>query len=557
MPQWSLRLCFGRRAPRTQSASLAFLIAASAAFACRAAPPAPSLAPNKVETNALAAPSLNPRKERASGRAVGPAGAPTSAAAPLQSTGKAPGESRAVIPALIRLGARASDAPSPPAPFAGALPKPAFAVPPQEGAVPRIFAPNIGAPDRDVSRPPNTVNVILQQGETFVEALEREGVRRDDRNAAAAALAKAVNLRTLQPGATFQAVLARPNATLFQSLLTDDDPLHLSALTYRPEATRLIRLTRLSDGFAADIEERALDTRLAAVGGEISGSLFVSARAKGAPAGAIIKLANMFAYDIDFQRDIFSGDAYEAVFEALYDDDGDLVGAGDVVYGRLSWRGGRKSKGYYRFQSQDGGARADFYDANGQSAKRLLMKTPIDGARLSSGFGARRHPVLGYRKQHKGVDFAARRGTPIYAAGDGVVERANRYGSFGNYVRIRHAQGYKTAYAHLKGFRRGIRKGVRVEQGDVIGYVGTTGRSTGPHLHYEVIKNGKHVNPQRLKIATGVQLKGAELERFKAVRDRIDAMRAAAADKDAERDANEDATADRQNSPAGAKTVSR
>ncbi len=201
-----------------------------------------------------------------------------------------------------------------------------------------------------------------------------------------------------------------------------------------------------------------------------------------------------------------------------------MAAGGEIVFARLNWRGKSREKGYYRFEEEEG--RADFYDAAGQSAKRLLMKTPIDGARLSSRFGTRRHPILGYRRAHKGVDFAAPRGTPIKAAGDGVVERADRYGSFGNYIRIRHANGYKTAYAHLNGFRKGIRKGKRVRQGDTIGYVGTTGRSTGPHLHYEVHLRGKAVNPQKLKIATGKQLTGAALDRFKLERDRIDLLRA-------------------------------
>ena len=154
------------------------------------------------------------------------------------------------------------------------------------------------------------------------------------------------------------------------------------------------------------------------------------------------------------------------------------------------------------------------------------MKTPIDGARLSSGFGTRKHPILGYRRAHKGVDFAAPRGTPVKAAGDGVIVRANRYGSFGNYVKIRHANGYETAYAHLNGFARGIRSGKRVRQGDIIAYVGTTGRSTGPHLHYEVHLRGTAVNPQRLKIdTTGKTLEGVALTQFREEKARIDAMR--------------------------------
>lgn len=381
----------------------------------------------------------------------------------------------------------------------------------------------------DVKRDFNLQQVRIARGENFVDALRRAGVSAADRNAAAYAFGKHYNLRRLRPGQEFALTLGWPNQTLFQLAADGAAPQpRLLALDFRPDPENRIALRRGADGaFAAEKRAIPLTTRTMAISGIINGSLYVSAKAVGAPDQIIADLADAFSYDVDFQREIFGGDEFEAIFEVKYDDQGALVATGDIVYARLNWRGRREEKGYYRFASRDDGNRADFYDAAGQSARRLLMKTPIDGARLSSGFGTRRHPILGYRRAHKGVDFAAPRGTPIKAAGDGVIERADWYGSFGNYIRIRHANGYKTAYAHLKGFRSGIRKGRRVRQGDIIGYVGTTGRSTGPHLHYEVHLNGKAVNPQRLKIAaTGKALTGAELERFRAERDRIDAMRA-------------------------------
>ena len=379
----------------------------------------------------------------------------------------------------------------------------------------------------DLERQPGETRVRIARGETFVDALKRAGVSAADRNEAAYAFGKHHNLRRLLPGQEFALTLGWPNQTLFQLAADGAEPqARLMALEFRPDPENKILMRRSADGaLAATKAEVPLTTRKVAVAGRINGSLYQSAKAVGAPDEIIAELAEAFAYDVDFQREIFGGDEFEAIFEVKYDDRGARVAAGDIVYARLNWRGRREEKGYYRFESEDDGGRADFYDAAGQSARRLLMKTPIDGARLSSGFGMRRHPILGYRRAHRGVDFAAPSGTPIKAAGDGVIERADWYGSFGNYIRIRHANGYKTAYAHLKGFRRGIKKGKRVRQGDIIGYVGTTGRSTGPHLHYEVHLNGKAVNPQRLRIATGKQLKGAELERFKQVRDRIDAMR--------------------------------
>ncbi len=386
----------------------------------------------------------------------------------------------------------------------------------------------------DIAPEPDKVRIRLARGENFVDALKRVGVSAADANEAAYAFGRHQDLRRLLPGQEFVMTLGWPNQTLFQQAAqTDTAPATLLKLEYRADAENRIIVQREPAGdMTAEKRIVPLTTRAMSVAGRINGSLYLSAKSAGAPDEVIANLADAFAYDVDFQREIFGGDEFEAIFEVRYDDQGDLVSAGDILYARLNWRGRSREKGYYRFD-EDRDGRFDFFDAEGQGAKRLLMKTPIDGARLSSGFGARKHPILGYARAHKGVDFAASRGTPIKAAGDGVVERANRYGSFGNYIRIRHANGYKTAYAHLNGFARGLRAGKRVRQGDIIGYVGTTGRSTGPHLHYEVHLNGNAVNPQRLKIATGKKLTGAALDRFSQTRDLIDAMRMPEAEREA------------------------
>ena len=380
---------------------------------------------------------------------------------------------------------------------------------------------------QDIARPSEEVRIRISRGENFVDALKRAGVRRADSNDAAYAFGKLYNLRRLRPGQEFALTLGWPNQTLFQLAAEGSEPeARLLGLEFRIDAENKISMKRNRAGeFDAEKSVIPLTTRTMAIAGVIDGSLYESAKAVGAPDEVIADLADAFSYDVDFQREIFGGDEFEAIFEVRFDDQGRMVGAGDILFARLNWRGRQREKGYYRFASSSDGARGDYYDATGTGAKRLLMKTPIDGARLSSGFGSRRHPILGYRRAHKGVDFAAPRGTPIKAAGDGVIERANRYGSFGNYVRIRHANGYKTAYAHLKGFARGMRSGKRVRQGDIIGYVGTTGRSTGPHLHYEVHLNGTAINPQKLKIATTKKLKGADLDRFRAQRNFLNAMR--------------------------------
>jgi murein DD-endopeptidase MepM/ murein hydrolase activator NlpD len=383
--------------------------------------------------------------------------------------------------------------------------------------------------DGDIADAPQETRVTLAKGETFVDALKRAGVRAEDRNDAADAFGKVYNLRRLRPGQELSLTISAPAQTLFQAVSEKNpSPGYLLSLDFRVDAEKRIALSRSpAEGYSAREFLTPLMTRVAAVDGRIDGSLYLSAKRQGAPDEVIAGLAKMFAYDVDFQREIFGGDEFEAIFEVRYDEAGNLVGGGDILFGRLKWRSRTKEKGYYRFETADGDGRADYFDASGESARRLLMKTPIDGARLSSGFGTRRHPILGYQKAHKGVDFAAARGTPIMAAGDGVVERAGPYGTFGNYVRIRHAQGYKTAYAHMNAVKKGVRTGVRVRQGDVIGYVGSTGRSTGPHLHYEVHLKDKPVNPQSLKIATGYELGGRELQRFREARDRIDGMRAA------------------------------
>jgi murein DD-endopeptidase MepM/ murein hydrolase activator NlpD len=215
---------------------------------------------------------------------------------------------------------------------------------------------------------------------------------------------------------------------------------------------------------------------------------------------------------VDFQREIQPGDSFEIYFDRYEDGKGQTVKAGPLLYAGLTLSG--QPHHLYLYTAKDDGS-ADYYDEKGQSVRKALLKTPIDGAKITSGFGNRMHPILGYTKMHKGLDFGAAKGTPIHAAGDGTIEMAGPNSSYGNYVRIRHTGSYSTAYAHMSGFGSGIRVGARVRQGDVIGYVGTTGRSTGPHLHYEVLKDAKQVDPRGIKMPTGRQLAGKELDSFK------------------------------------------
>lgn len=299
----------------------------------------------------------------------------------------------------------------------------------------------------------------------------------------------------------------------------------LNALSVDLDAGRRLLAKRMPDG---EYQAFALDSRVTPtpfiVRGSIETSLYEDAQQLGAEDQQVVDFAQVFAYDIDFQREVHPGDEFEIVFDVLMDERGNVIRRGDVLYAALDGRA--VSKSFYRFTTPDENV-TDYFQANGESSTKFLMKTPINGARLSSRFGNRRHPISGYTRLHKGTDFAAPTGTPIYAAGNGVVERASRYGGYGHYVRIRHQKGYKTAYAHMSRYGAGIRAGRSVRQGQIIGYVGSTGASTGPHLHYEVYKNGRPVDAMRLKLPTGRKLAmDPEIfEVFAVERDRIDAIR--------------------------------
>lgn len=293
----------------------------------------------------------------------------------------------------------------------------------------------------------------------------------------------------------------------------------LARLTIPVSYDKLIDVSRKDDGgFEANEVERQLERELVQATGKIDSSLFVAASEAGLPPRVLAELIRVYSFDVDFQRDIWQGDTFELMYEQFRGENGDVVHEGDIHYAKLTLRDTEFP--LYRYTTTKGNL--DYFNAKGNSVRKTLMRTPIDGARLSSRFGKRRHPILGYTRLHAGVDFAAPRGTPIYAAGNGTIVSAGTNGGYGKYIRIRHNGTFQTAYAHMSKYARGSRKGARVKQGQIIGYVGTTGRSTGPHLHYEVLRNGRQINPRSVRIPSGEKLKGAELEKFIALRDATD-----------------------------------
>lgn len=364
---------------------------------------------------------------------------------------------------------------------------------------------------------PSTIsrNLRVASGDTLMEMLTNAGVQRQEAHEAITALRDVFSPRKLRPGQEIHLELIAD---------TPDAEPRLLALNLQPDVERDVRVTRSeSDGFVAEAIARPLQETTLLVTGRIESNLSADASAAGVPTAVLIDLIRIFSFDVDFQRDIQPGDQFEVLYDAKLEEDGSLAKTGDVRYAAMTLSGKRLD--LYGFTPKSG--YRDFFDSKGQSVRKTLMRTPIDGARLSSRFGMRKHPILGYTRMHRGTDFAAPTGTPIYAAGDGTVRRAGRQGAYGRYVRIRHNSTYETAYAHMRRIAKGIRPGARVRQGQIIGYVGTSGRSTGPHLHYEVLVNGKQVNPSKIKLASGEKLKGADLEQFEDQRAETDALRGA------------------------------
>ena len=286
--------------------------------------------------------------------------------------------------------------------------------------------------------------------------------------------------------------------------------------------TRQIEISKnqTKDKFVKNVIVTNLIKKIIFKEGVIKSSLYKSATDQEINPNTIIEFARLYGFQVDFQRDIRKNDTFQIVYEVLVDENNEIFGNGNIIYANLMLSGQNNQLYYFPKKNFDG-----HYDENGKSIKKALMKTPINGARLSSSFGMRKHPILGYNKMHRGTDFAASEGTPIMASGDGIILKAGWCGGGGNCVKIKHNKTYQTVYAHMKNFSKVAVPGKRVKQGEVIGYVGSTGLSTGPHLHYEVIENGKKINSQLLKLPPRKSLEGLSREQFEIVRIKTDVLK--------------------------------
>ncbi|HVV28391.1 MAG TPA: M23 family metallopeptidase [Rhizomicrobium sp.] len=418
----------------------------------------------------------------------------------------------------------------------------------------RASEPQTPADNSDNANPaPNVESrtVTLDAGDTLAGMLEDVGISAQDANAVVTAMGKDFNPRQIRTGqsfditysvATIDATGGQPKQSQARTttVMVNHKPVvvpvdadeagstpeasqpisRLLSLHFSPTIEQEITVTRTTEGgYTAEVEKKQLEVHRHRAGATIDSSLYLAAMQAGIPAEVVVDMIRMFSYKVDFQRDLHPGDKFEVYYDYYYTPDGQPAKYGAISYAMMTLGG--KQIPMYRFQA-DPDEPAEYFDAKGESAKGMLMKTPVDGARISSGFGSRFHPILGYTRMHKGVDFAVPTGTPVMAAGAGTIKFMGRASGYGNFVLINHGNNYATAYGHLSRFAPGMRQGARVRQGQVFAYSGMTGMATGPHLHYEIRINGSQVNPLTVKMAQGRMLAGKLLRAFQQKRLEID-----------------------------------
>ena len=355
-----------------------------------------------------------------------------------------------------------------------------------------------------------TINYIIETGDTFEKILNEINVPKNEK------------IKILKKISKFKFVNKLYKNQKISFKVDRKNPIKILGFSVQTSKTKTINFYRNTaiDDFEYKEIEKNLKQIIVFKEAEITNSLYSSAIDIGIQPNVIIDFARIYGFQVDFQRDIWKDDSFQLIYETFLDGNGKILETGNIIYANLILQG--RENPLYIFKNKKD---YDHFDQFGKSIRKSLMKTPINGARLSSSFGIRKHPILGFNKMHKGTDFAAPMGTPIMASGEGKIVRARWCGGGGNCVKIKHNSTYSTVYAHMSKFGRNIKEGVRIKQGQIIGYVGSTGMSTGPHLHYEVIENGRKINSQKLKLPSGKILKGKERELFEIEKIKINVLK--------------------------------
>jgi len=357
-----------------------------------------------------------------------------------------------------------------------------------------------------INSPYEEVSYIIKKNDTIEKILKKYKIKSEDIKNISTKL-KAIKLSNIYAGRKLSLIYKK-----------QEDKLNTVVnLIYPVTNTSSVEVRKSQNAFVIKENILQLYKKEVVVRNVIKNNLYSSAINAGVEPNIIVEFARIYGFEVDFQRDIRKGDWFEILYEKFEDDNKKVRDTGKIIYASMFVNGEEINLYNFKFKNEE-----EYYDIKGKSITKSLMKTPINGARLSSAYGMRKHPILGYNKMHRGTDFAAPSGTPIMASGSGTITRARWCGGGGNCVKIKHNSTYETIYAHMKAFAKGVREGRKVKQGQIIGYVGSTGMSTGPHLHYEVIVNGKKVNSQRLKLPSGKILKGEARENFELERIKID-----------------------------------
>lgn len=355
-----------------------------------------------------------------------------------------------------------------------------------------------------------SANYKVESGDTLSRIMQLVDINNSDIYYSSTKIDEIYKIKQIRPGDNVKII--------YKKGPSEDNNTLLQLIVDKSKLEKVVASRNEEGKFDSKIVKKPTKTKLIKASGDIEYSLFDTMNDLKVPASISYDLAKKLVFDIDFQRDLRKGNKIEILYEEIVTFNDEVVDTGDIIYASLKLR--NNDIKIYRFEDKDGDY--GYFSETGKSIEKSLLRTPVDGARISSRFGKRRHPILGYSKMHKGVDFAATRGTPIYSAGSGKIAKIYRSRSYGNYIKINHSNGYSTAYAHMQKFKRGLKKGSKVKQGEVIGYVGSTGRSTGPHLHYEILKNNKQINPLSVKTIATKQLKGVNLGIFKNFSKSID-----------------------------------